>query len=266
MDDANWTSVLDHAKPVLSLPAQCGQTAPCFIRSLGVYAMVTWYNTATLKKWYQPNEMRYDFYQAAHPWGPWTFINALSDSFIVGGHMYGPSFCARFQEIRGGETRIAMFTSGCPFEDKPAGLYKLWMIPLVLRTNAVPAKSMVNDSDARIRYVGNWTSSQKRPYRDYMGDIHHATNVNDSAELKFTGTGIEYIAEKHSDHGVVDVFIDDQFQQEVHLSLTNMPRLSQVVVFRKDGLPEREHTIKIVNKSEAYAVVDAFRVLTRSEK
>ena len=25
-----------------------------------------------MTKWFEPNEMRYDFYQAEHPWGPWT--------------------------------------------------------------------------------------------------------------------------------------------------------------------------------------------------
>jgi hypothetical protein len=46
----------------------------------------------------------------------------------------------------------------------------------------------------------------------------------------------------------------------VNLHLENFPRLSQVVVFRIEGLSDGARTIKIVNKSTAGAVLDAFRV------
>jgi hypothetical protein len=79
-------------------------------------------------------------------------------------------------------------------------------------------------------------------------------------QFAFTGSGIDYLAEKHTDLGDVDVYVDGVLKQNVSLRLENFPRLSQVVVFRTDGLSHRPHTIKIVNKSTAGAVVDAFRV------
>jgi hypothetical protein len=79
--------------------------------------------------------MKYDFYQAKHPWGPWSFINSHSDTFLGGNrHMYG-SLCAKFQERHGSDVHLPLFTSGCPFEDKPSGFYKLWTIPLILKTD-----------------------------------------------------------------------------------------------------------------------------------
>ncbi|MGA2609444.1 MAG: hypothetical protein ABSH01_18535 [Terriglobia bacterium] len=256
----NWSKLIAKAIPILSLPAKCGQTPPCYIPSLGVYLTISWYNTQTMTKWFEPNEMRYDFYQAEHPWGPWNLINSHSDRHITGGHFYGPSLCAKFQERKGTEVMMSLFTSGCPFEDVPSGLYKMWEIPLVLRTTQVPDSTLINDDDARITYSGSWRSLGHRGFSDYNDDVHYTTSVNDSLQFTFTGAGIDYLAEKHTDLGDVDVYVDGALKQNVNLRLENFPRLSQVVVFRTDGLSDGPHTIKIVNKSTAGAVLDGFRV------
>lgn len=133
-----WSNQIDKAALILNRPAKCGQIPPCYIHSLGVYLLVSWYNTAKLTKWFEPNEMRYDFFEAEHPWGPWNFIDSHSDKFLGGkGHMYGPSLCAKFQQRTGAEVKMCLFTSGCPFEDVPSGLYKVWEIPIQLRTAPV---------------------------------------------------------------------------------------------------------------------------------
>jgi len=155
---------------------------------------------------------------------------------------------------------MSLFTSGCPFEDVPSGLYKMWEMPLVLRTTPVPDSTLINDDDARITYRGSWRSLGQRGFSDYYDDVHYATSVNDSLQFTFTGTGIDYIAEKHTDLGDVDVYVDGVLKQNVNLRLENFPRLSQVVVFRTAGLSNGHHTIKIVNRSTAGAVLDAFRV------
>jgi hypothetical protein len=155
---------------------------------------------------------------------------------------------------------MSLFTSGCPFEDVPSGLYKIWEIPLILRTTPVPESNLVNDDDARIIYSGNWRSSSHRGFSDYHDDVHYTTSVNDSLQFTFRGTGIDYLAEKRTDLGNVDVYVDEVFKQNVSLRLENFPPLSRVVVFRIEGLAAGPHTIKIVNKSTAGAVLDAFRV------
>lgn len=94
---ARWSPQIADAAPVLDSRTHCGQTPPCFIPALGTYLMVAWYNTEKMTKWFEPNEMRYDFYQAPHPWGPWAVINSYTDRFLATGHWYGPSLCAKFQ-------------------------------------------------------------------------------------------------------------------------------------------------------------------------
>jgi hypothetical protein len=255
----NWAKRIDHAIPVLSLPAKCGQTPPCYIPALGVYLMVSWYNTQKMTKWFEPNEMRYDFYQAEHPWGPWKFINSHSDSHIARGHFYGPSLCAKFQELNGTDVRMSLFTSGCPFDDVPIGLYKLWEIPLILRTTPVPESTLINNDDPLITYHGSWRSISGRP-SDYQRDLHDTNSVNASLLFRFRGTGVEYIAQKHVGYGNVDVYVDGKLKSNVSLCTNNFPPLFQVVVFRIEGLPDAGHTIEILNKSTAPVNIDAFRV------
>ena len=261
MDTGSWTDRLDRAMPILSLPTQCGTGPACYIPSLGTYLIVAWYVAKKLEKWFEPDEIKYDFYQAAHPWGPWKLVKSVSDRFIVGGHMYGPSLCAKFQEKDGMNMRMSMFTSGCPFEDVPGGVYKMWEIPLVLRTGPVSRETEVNDDDPRIVYAGKWTASTKRGFHDHGDDVHYTTTAGDSAEFTFEGTGIEYVAEKNADHGDVDVFLDGEIKRTVSLKLVNFPRLSQVVVFGARNLRSGRHTIRIVAKGGGYAILDAFKVI-----
>jgi len=253
----NWSSSIQDARPVFDWSVHCGQTPPCFIPALGVYLMVVWYNTAKMNKWFEPNEMRYDFYQAPHPWGPWSLVQSHSDRFLGAGHMYGPSLCSKFQQRRGNEVELALFTSGCPFEDVPEGLYKAWAIPVTVSTDPVIPSRTVASDDARIEYKGSWTfSSEGR----LMGGMSRTSSANDSAELSFTGVGIDYIAGKEKGFGTVDVYLDGTRVQSVDLSIKNMPRLRGVTLFRASGLKSGPHRIRIVNATAATVVVEGFRV------
>lgn len=216
-----------------------------------------------LLRWFEPTEMKYDFYATAHPWGPWSFIKSFSDKIITGGHYYGPSLCAKFQERSGSEVKISLFTSGCPFDDQPSSLYKMWEIPVILKTTPTPPSTLINDSDPRIVYSGTWRYDDKRGMFDYGNDAHVSQTAGSSATFQFQGTGINYIAEKNSDHGAVDVYLDGKFQRTVDLHLVNFPRLSRVVVWSVRGLRRGAHTIKIVNKSSDWALLDAFAVFDR---
>jgi hypothetical protein len=255
-----WTRDISRSVPVLNLPAKCGQTPPCFIPALGVYLMVVWYNTPKMTEWFKPQEMVYKFYQAEHPWGPWRFINSHSDRFIVGGHMYGPSLCARFQQERGSEVTVSLFTAGCPFQDVPSGLYKCWEIPLVLKTTPPPPSTLITSDDPRIVYKGSWHSAALPGISDQSAAGRETTWAGDSVEFTFHGTGIDYIAEKDTSFGNVDIYLDGEFNQNVSLQLSDFPRILQVRVFSIEGLPLARHTIRIVSKSNGPAIIDAFRV------
>lgn len=257
----NWTAQLTRAAPVLQLPAQCGSGPATFVPALGRYLLVAWYIPVTLKKWFEPKELKYDFYEAEHPWGPWTFVSSLSDRFLVGGHMYGPSICAKHQERVGADVQVALITSGCPFEDKPTGLYKLWQIPLTLRTTPAPPSRLVNDNDPAVVYSAGWArGGPGRKFNDFQDDIHYASNAGERVTFTFEGTGVDYLAEKYNDHGSLAVTLDGVPQRVVDLSTTNWPRLAQVAVFSARGLPAGRHTLELVTQDNRYAIVDAFRV------
>ena len=174
--------------------------------------------------------------------------------------MYGPTIGPKFQESDPLGATVWLFTSGCPFDDKPSSLYKAWAIPLVLRTLPLPPAVVLNDDNPAIRYRGTWQHSVGRRYGDIGGDVHATEAAGASAELAFTGTGIELISEKNADHGAMEVYVDGKLRHTADLSLRNFPRLSQVVVYRSYGLALGRHTIKVVNKGPGFGIIDAFRV------
>jgi hypothetical protein len=216
------------------------------VPSLGIYLLISWYNPETLTKWFEPKEMRYDFYQAEHPWGPWSFIRSISDKFLASGnHMYGPALCAKFQEQKGPEVRIQMFTSGCPFEDAPAGIYKAWTLPVVLRTQALPRYEELTIDSSRIEWAGDWTKLPDPKHGD--SQVQVSRKPGDTLTVAFQGTGVAYVAQKCEGFGQVEVFLDGKLLGGANLALKNLPALSGVCVFQRNGLPNEPHTLRLVN-------------------
>ncbi|WP_220182801.1 glycosyl hydrolase family 95 catalytic domain-containing protein [Sphaerisporangium album] len=118
---------------------------------------------------------------------------------------------------------------------------------------------LVNDTE--LTYDANWYHTTARGYGDYNDDTHHSNTVNAAASYTFTGTGVEYLSERFSDMGNVDVYIDNVFQQNVNLNVSGA-RQAQQVVYSKTGLSNGQHTIRIVNKTTSVGMVDALRILT----
>ncbi|MFD0746595.1 protein kinase [Phytohabitans flavus] len=125
-------------------------------------------------------------------------------------------------------------------------------------STAPPASPrMVNDTD--LTYEPYWPASTKRTYGDYMGDVHYSKQAGATATYDFRGTGVEFLTERNDDMGMVDVYIDGAFQATVNLKVPGSRQAAQVV-FRKKGMPEGHHTIRIVNKSNTLGMVDALRI------
>jgi hypothetical protein len=259
--DNAWTGHLDQATPILNRPAQLGWTAPVFVPALNRYLLVSWYITPTLKAWFAPQSIVYDFLEAPHPWGPWTPVGSVDDRFLGGGHMYGPNLCAKYQEPVEGGVKIQLFTSGCPFPDKPGALYKVWRFPLILRTRPLPVATEVNDNAPEIHYSGGWLVVAQANSSDLQKDVHFSRQAGASAELSFTGTGVEVLTQKYSDSGEIEIFVDGTSRGIVNLKLNNFPRLVQIPVYRVEGLPLGEHRVKVVVQGTGPVALDAFRVL-----
>ena len=257
----SWSGSLDRAVPILSRPARCGQTPITFVAELGLYLLISWYNTETMSRWFEPNRMRYDFYQAPHPWGPWTQAGSVDDAFLgPGWHMYGPSICAAFQQRHGEDVEVSLFTSGCPFDDVRTSPYKMWRIPLWLKSKPLPSFRFVPASDPNIQYTGlwfPWTTTQGAA----RSDLPRATESKGAtAEFSFLGTGIEYIGEKTVGMGEADLFLDGQKQGSTSLLVDDFPVLLGVALYSRQGLVRGRHTLKIVCRSDARINIEGFRV------
>ncbi|GIF76352.1 glycosyl hydrolase family 95 catalytic domain-containing protein [Asanoa siamensis] len=118
---------------------------------------------------------------------------------------------------------------------------------------------LVNNTD--LTYGPNWHLTTARGYGDYNDDTHHSTTVNAEASYTFTGTGVEYLSERFSDMGNVDVYLDGAFQANVNLNVSGA-RQAQQVVWSRTGLTNGQHTIRIVNKTTSVGMIDALRILT----
>jgi hypothetical protein len=258
---SSWSRSIHRAKPILARAARCGQTPITFIPELGLYLLVSWYNTKKMTRWFEPKRMRYDFYQAPRPWGPWTPAGAADDSFLgPDWHMYGPSICAAFQERRGRDIEVSLFTAGCPFDDVHTSPYKMWRIPLILKSDPVPSFRFVPANDSEIRYTGLWFpwTTIRNAVENYLPRATQSWGA--SAELAFTGTGIDYIGEKTTGLGEVDILLDGESQGVTSLLLNDFPMLLGVALYSKQGLCRGRHTLKIVCRSDARINLEGFRV------
>jgi hypothetical protein len=89
----------------------------------------------------------------------------------------------------------------------------------------------------------------------------HATLTNgDSVSYTFTGSGISYVSEKSDGYGLVDIYLDGQFQQTVDANAAGVHNLGNQVLFSKSGLGAGPHTLTLVKKSGVYMLLDALVV------
>jgi len=174
--------------------------------------------------------------------------------------MYGPSICARFQRPSGDDVELSLFTAGCPFEDVPISPYKMWRIPIILRKRPLPPSRWIPTSDPEIHYKGAWFpwTTVKEAQGDRLPRA--AQSKGAWAELSFTGTGIEFIAEKTAGLGDVDILIDNEHRATTSLAIKDFPVLLGVSVFSVQQLPGGSHTIRIVSRTDLRINVEGFRV------
>jgi hypothetical protein len=261
--DSSWSHDIGKAAPILSRPAKLGWTAPVFIPCLNRYLLVSWYITPTLKGWFNPERLVYDFFEAPHPWGPWNQVGSMDDSFLANSRMYGPNLCAKYQEQTPDGVRIQLFSSGTIFKDVPGSIYKIWRFPLLLRKNPLPEGSMINDTDPAIRYSKGWQAVAQASSRDYQKDYHLTRSPGATAEYRFSGSGLEIWTGKNQSNGSFDVLIDGKPAGTIDTKLRNFQYSGfvQVPVFRIENLTPGDHEVKIIVKGDGNVAFDAFRIL-----
>jgi hypothetical protein len=152
---------------------------------------------------------------------------------------------------------MTLFTSGCPFDDVPAGMYKAWSIPVIVRTVPVIPSVVVPSADSRIVYSGDWAATSEGRL---LGPVRQTASPGASAELSFHGVGVDLIADKKTGFGSLDILLDGTLVHNANLAVENLPRLCGVTVFRSEKLKQGAHRIRVVSKAASPVVVDAFQV------
>ncbi|WP_343965111.1 X2-like carbohydrate binding domain-containing protein [Kribbella koreensis] len=119
----------------------------------------------------------------------------------------------------------------------------------------------VNNDNPAINYTGTWSRSWSRGLGDYQDDVQYAETNGDAFSYTFTGTGIDYVTEKHASQGDVDIYVDGVFKQTVSTYQAS-GRGAQQVVYGISGLTNGIHTIRGVKKTGQFMLLDKFNVRT----
>ncbi|MGM9681794.1 MAG: alpha-L-rhamnosidase C-terminal domain-containing protein [Eubacteriales bacterium] len=123
-------------------------------------------------------------------------------------------------------------------------------------------------TNSEIRYSGNWTHMEYEGWGAYRNSLSFSNQRGNSATVTFEGTGVSYITSIESNRGIAEIFLDGVSKGT--FDLYSPVILRQQTVFEAKGLPEGEHTLKIVvtgeknpDATDCYVDVDAIAVWGR---
>ncbi len=270
--NGGWTKNLDEATRVPGLPDGtnlCTMGSPVWLPPLKTYVAPLWHDIGKFTSWYYPPDVMFEFWQAPHPWGPWSRIGGKSAMEFIGDpgpkrihRWYGPTLSPKFvTNIPDGSATAILLFSGSTWEDKPDSLYKNNSCPVTFYPHPQPKlRETFNDTDAK--YSDGWLYQTNRIVGDWNNDTHVTTNAGSYCEFTFKGVGIEVLSEKFHDMGDMEVLLDGKSQGIFRLYQDPMPRLYRVPVFRKMNFLPGPHTLRVINcaTNGAFCLVDGFNV------
>lgn len=115
-------------------------------------------------------------------------------------------------------------------------------------------------------YTGTWTLGTNNP-GDYEDTIHYSNVTNDIVTFQFTGFKVEWISEKFTSHGIIEVSIDGVVQQTVDQYAPGATPTFQQILYTSSTLSQGVHTIQLrvtgtknAASTNTYLVHDAFKV------
>ena len=132
----------------------------------------------------------------------------------------------------------------------------------------------IDDRDTSIKYVGSWIEIDGDS-RNYEGTETYSKEAGDYVELNFKGTAIRWIGNRDTLCGKANVYLDGVKEASnlnlhsgiPHGSSRGVEKIHQQVLFSKDGMENKTHTIKIIvtgqkdpQASNAFVSIDAFEV------
>lgn len=128
--------------------------------------------------------------------------------------------------------------------------------PLENQPLVINSEIYIEEDDPLIKYSGNWniqknTNANNNFIRVSTLDINDKDISNikkNNINFKFKQTGIKYLATKNNKQIPVEIYLDKIFQGTFNLYSENT--LDQQVIFSKDNLENKEHTIEIIPSIE----------------
>jgi hypothetical protein len=271
----SWTKDVDDATPIPGFAngqVKCASGSPIWLPAMRKYVTVTWYNPEpadTRLKWDFPADRVFDFYQADHPWGPWSIVGEkkatdfLADTAGNVHRWYGPSLCSKFIATNPDKSVTAIMSfSGQTWEDQPSSLYKCNLVPVTFYATPRPRLlQWLNDNDPSITYSDGWVYEPHFGKGDYRGDEHRSSIPGSTATINFLGSGIEILAAKSTDLGEIDVIVDGVSAGRFSECQNPFPRLYQIPIYRDLNLPYGQHTALIVNRAPAgtFVTLDGYK-------
>lgn len=210
--DKNWSAHPADALPIIRNPLKCGETGATYLPMLGRYVLVAWYYPG------DPNvnsdETHFIYYDAPHPWGPWTEIG---EDVIRPYGWYCPRVLACWQRGSEDEIEAVIVTSGDYYEMEL--YYFLTLVPVRIKAGGKfpplppPPKSYLVDNliigsgPRQFSYYGKWTKDGERG-EALGGSEHRSANPGDYFSLSFTGSRLKWYASKENNRGIAAVSID----------------------------------------------------------
>ncbi|HEX2062822.1 MAG TPA: hypothetical protein VHE80_00210, partial [Acidimicrobiales bacterium] len=174
----------------------------------------------------------------------------ISDVFVDGAKvasvdLYSP--LTQFKQVvfektglAAGEHTIRIVRTGNKNASSSATLHDL--DAFVVSDPPPPGAGTYEDDDPGVTYTGAWNTATSS--YDSGGSMKHSLAVGAAAELRFSGTGVKWLARRQANAGISDVYVDGTKVASVDL-YSPLTRFKQVV-FEKTDLPPGEHTIRVV--------------------
>jgi hypothetical protein len=268
MSSANWSSDVSGATHIISAAHQLSQSSVTYIPGLRRYVLTSFYYPFN-SEWPDSAHTTWAFYQAPHPWGPWTLFYSRptvecyfscdqASASPIG--LYNPALVSKFVAM-GGLTSIVFSSGDWLTQTRPNDeLYRLHEFPLAFSTTI--ATKVIDDTAAT--YGGRWSTSYHfGASYDYTN--HSSATAGASVTYSFTGDSIAWVGAKDSTHGYASVRVDDG--PAVLVDTYAPTRETQHVLYKRSGLAPGTHTITITVTSQedpaatnTFQEVDAFIV------
>ncbi len=253
MEDASWTGDAGAALPVIANPLKCGETGATYLPGLGRYLLVAWHYPG------DPNvdtdETHFIYYEAPHPWGPWTNIK---EDVIRPEGWYCPRILAKWQtgsETKAGDAASAVLVTGGDYYEM--GRYYCFTVAEVSilagghfpPEPAGPRACVILNKDQTVHYNGNWTFDASRSQAASGGETFSQA-PGDAITIRFTGSRLVWHTSKENNLGIAAVALDGGLETEVDLyTYCHVPQYGRFV-FDSGSLPFGDHifTIRVTGR------------------